>query len=126
MEKELTKLGWIGHGSSRLDPFSIDCLQFHLRDKNAHLTFSASFLPAGTCWSPPPKTLPPGSLLIFNPSPSRLSKTSRWAFLTDQLEVVSSPMEALDLLESGNYSSLDVEAFRCFVNLCKGKTEVCQ
>ena len=40
----------------------------------------------------------------------------RWTFLTDQLKVVNSPMEALDLLKAGDYSSLDVEAFRCPVN----------
>ena len=41
--------------------------------------------------------------------------------MTDQLEVVSSPMEALQLLEAGNHSPLDVEAFRCFAKLCTGK-----
>ena len=40
----------------------------------------------------------------------------RWTFLTDQLKVVNSPMEALDLLKAGDYSSLDVEAFRCPLN----------
>ena len=44
--------------------------------------------------------------------------------MTDQLEVVSSPTEALELLEAGHYSSLDVEAFRCFANLYKGEDEV--
>ena len=44
--------------------------------------------------------------------------------MTDQLEVVSSPTEALKLLEAGHYSSLDVEAFRCFANLYKGEDEV--
>ena len=30
--------------------------------------------------------------------------------------MVNSPLEALDLLKAGDYSSLDVEAFRCLVN----------
>ena len=38
--------------------------------------------------------------------------------MTNQLEVVNSPLEALELLEAGNYSKLDVEAFRGFANIC--------
>ena len=67
----------------------------------------------------PTKDLASRFLLILNPSPLSTSKTSRWAFLTDQMEVLSSPLEALDLLEQGNYPSRVVDAFRSFVNQCK-------
>ena len=32
--------------------------------------------------------------------------------------MVNSPLEALELLEAGNYSNLDVQAFRGFANIC--------
>ena len=34
--------------------------------------------------------------------------------------MVNSPLEALELLEAGNYSNQDVEAFRGFANICSG------